>query len=71
MRKLISFAFALVSFSATAFPADRHTTVLPTNGRIAFELSNVRYGKNLKCLIKNGRFPSVGAPVSCACLALL
>jgi len=62
MRKLISFAFALVSFSATAFPADR---------QIAFELSNVRYGKNLKCLIKNGRFPSVGASVSCACLALL
>jgi len=53
MRKMIFFAFALAGLSAAAFPADR---------QIAFELSNIRYGKNLKCLIKNGRFPSVGAP---------
>jgi hypothetical protein len=59
---MVYIAITLAGFSATAFPAERH---------IAFELSNVRYGKNLKCLIKNGRFPSVDAAVSCACLALL
>jgi hypothetical protein len=38
MRKLISFAFALASFSATALPADRH---------IAFERNSAVYIANL------------------------
>jgi hypothetical protein len=38
MRKIILFAFALVSLSATAFPADRD---------IAFERNNAVYVANL------------------------
>jgi len=54
MRKLISFAFALASFSAAAFPADRH---------IAFERNNAIYvanpdGTNEK-KIADGIFPAI------------
>jgi Tol biopolymer transport system component len=54
MRKLISFAFALASFSAAAFPADRH---------IAFERNNAIYvanpdGTNGK-KIADGIFPAI------------
>jgi TolB protein len=54
MRKLISFAFALASFSATAFPADRH---------IAFERNNAIYIANLdgtsEKKIADGIFPAI------------
>src|SRR5436190_10096555 len=54
MRKLISFAFALASFSATAFPADRH---------IAFERNNAVYIANLdgtgEKKIADGIFPAI------------
>jgi TolB protein len=54
MRKLIFFAFALASFSAAAFPADRH---------IAFERNNAIYvanpdGTNEK-KIADGIFPAI------------
>ena len=54
MRKLIPFAFALASFSATAFSADRH---------IAFERNNAVYvanpdGTNEK-KIADGIFPAI------------
>jgi Tol biopolymer transport system component len=53
MRKLISFAFALASFSATAFPADRH---------IAFDRNNAVYVANLdgtnEKKIADGIFPA-------------
>jgi TolB protein len=54
MRKLISFAFALASLSATAFPADRH---------MAFERNNAIYvasldGTNEK-KIADGIFPAI------------
>jgi TolB protein len=54
MRKLFSFAFALVSFSASMFPADRH---------IAFERNNAVYtanpdGTNEK-RIADGIFPAI------------
>ncbi len=54
MRKLIPFAFALASFSATAFPADRH---------IAFERNNAVYVANLdgtnEKKIADGIFPAI------------
>jgi TolB protein len=54
MRKLVSFAFALASFSATAFPADRH---------IAFERNNAIYIANLdgtsEKKIADGIFPAI------------
>src|SRR5947199_6397612 len=54
MRKLISFAFALASFSATAFPVDRH---------IAFERNNAVYIANLdgtnEKKIADGIFPAI------------
>jgi TolB protein len=54
MRKLISFAFALTSFSATAFPADRH---------IAFERYDAVYIANLdgtnEKKIADGIFPAI------------
>lgn len=54
MRKLISFAFALASVSATAFPADRH---------IAFEGNNAVYVANLdgtnEKKIADGIFPAI------------
>jgi TolB protein len=54
MRKLISFAFALASFSATAFPADRH---------IVFERNNAIYIANLdgtnEKKIADGIFPAI------------
>src|SRR5205823_799389 len=54
MRKLISFAFALASFSATAFPADRH---------IAFERNDAIYIANLdgtdEKKIADGIFPAI------------
>ena len=54
MRKLVSFAFALASFSATAFPADR---------RIAFERNNAIYVANLdgtnEKKIADGIFPAI------------
>src|SRR5207248_7655206 len=54
MRKLISFAFALASFSATVFPADRH---------IAFERNNAGYMANLDGTneeeIADGIFPAI------------
>jgi TolB protein len=54
MRKLVSFAFALASFSAIAFPADRH---------IAFERNDAVYiasldGTNEK-KIADGIFPAI------------
>jgi Tol biopolymer transport system component len=54
MRKLISFAFALASFSAAAFPADRH---------IAFERNNAIYVANLDGTnekeVADGIFPAI------------
>ena len=54
MRKLISFAFALASLSATAFPADR---------QIAFERNNAVYVANLggtnEKKIADGIFPAI------------
>jgi Tol biopolymer transport system component len=54
MRKLVSFAFALASFSATAFPGDQH---------IAFERNNAVYVANLdgtnEKKIANGIFPAI------------
>src|SRR5256714_2772115 len=54
MRKLISFAFALTSLSATAFPADR---------QIAFERNNAVYVANLggtnEKKIADGIFPAI------------
>jgi TolB protein len=54
LRKLISFAFALASFSATAFPADRH---------IVFERNNAIYIANLdgtnEKKIADGIFPAI------------
>ena len=54
MRKLVSFAFALTSFSATAFPADR---------QMAFERNNAIYvanfdGTNEKKIV-DGIFPEI------------
>jgi TolB protein len=54
MRKMVFFAFALASLSATAFPADRH---------IAFERNNAVYIANLdgtnEKKIADGIFPSI------------
>jgi TolB protein len=54
MRKLIYFAFALTSFSATTFPADRH---------IAFERNDAVYIANLdgsnEKKIADGIFPAI------------
>jgi hypothetical protein len=54
MKKLISFAFALASFSATAFSADRH---------IAFERNNAVYVANLdgtnEKKMADGIFPAI------------
>jgi TolB protein len=54
VRKLISFAFALASLSATALPADRH---------IAFERNNAVYVANLdgtnEKKIADGIFPAI------------
>jgi TolB protein len=54
MRKMVFFAFALASLSATAFPADRH---------IAFERNNAIYIANLdgtnEKKIADGIFPAI------------
>jgi TolB protein len=54
MRKLISFALALASFSAAAFPADRH---------IAFERNDATYAANLdgtnEKKLADGIFPAI------------
>jgi hypothetical protein len=54
MRKLVSFAFALAGFSATAFPGDQH---------IAFERNNAVYVANLdrtnEKKIADGIFPAI------------
>jgi Tol biopolymer transport system component len=54
VRKLTSFAFALASFSAAAFPADSH---------IAFERNNAIYVANLdgtnEKKIADGIFPAI------------
>jgi Tol biopolymer transport system component len=54
MRKLVSFAFALARFSATAFPGDQH---------IAFERNNAVYVANLdgtnEKKIADGIFPAI------------
>ena len=54
MRKPICFAFALASFSATAFPADRH---------MAFERNNAVYVASVdgtsEKKIGNGIFPAI------------
>jgi len=54
MRKMVFFAFALASLSATAFPADRH---------IAFERNNAVYIANLddtaEKKIADGIFPAI------------
>jgi TolB protein len=60
MRKLISFAFALASFSAIAFPADRH---------IAFERNDAVYVANLdgtnEKTLADGIFPAISPDGTC------
>jgi len=60
LKKLISLAFALACFSASAFPADRH---------IAFERNNAVYVANLdgtnEKKIADGIFPAISPDGTC------